>query len=244
MKLTLVAAFQVVRQSRIPPALWTLIVLSSFPFVAFLAAGDTSGITSFIFEHVAAYLIAAIVVFAVFYWTYWSLCRALIHAKKDQPGTFGGWFFWVFIAGLASEIGAAIISFVVGNLIESDGYWIEASVRILLNTAALPLVIHAVRRASRLAFVPLQDTLEQGASLFPELQFTYMIFTAVLFSASQAAFLMIDYLSSLPLAIILTGAAGLLNLAMFIGQAAIAALGYHQIESRIAEQLPSTPSLM
>ena len=235
MKLTLVAAFQVVRQSRISPGLWTLIILSSFPFAAFIAAGDTSGITSFIFEHVAAYLIAAIVVFAVFYWTYWSLCRALIHAEKDQPGTFGGWFFWVFAASFASEIGAAITSFVVGNLIESDGYWIEALVRILLNTAALPLVIHAFRRASRMAFVPLQDTFEQGAGLFSELQFTYMIFTAVLFSASQAAFMVIEYTSSPPMAITLTGAAGLLNLAMFVGQTAIAALGYKQIEARLAE---------
>jgi len=235
MKRTLVAAFQLVRKSRIPLWLWTLIILSSFPFVIFLAAWDTSGITSNISENAIAILIAG---FAVFYWIYWSLCRSLIHAGKDQPGTFGGWFFWIVVAGLASEIGAAIISFVVGNLIESDGYWIEASVRILLNTAALPLVIHALRRASRLAFVPLQDTLERGASFFSELQFTYMILTAVLFSASQAAFLVTDHINSSPLVVIAIGTAWLLSFAMFIGQVAIAALGYHQIESRLAEQLP------
>jgi len=238
MRRTLVAAFHLVRQSRIPLWLWTFIILSSFPFVIFLAAWDTSGITSNISEHAIEILIAGIAVFVVFYWIYWSLCRSLIHAGKDQPGTFGGWFFWIVVAGLASEIGAAIISFVVGNLIESDDYWIEASVRILLNTAALPLVIHALRRASRLAFVPLQDTLERGASFFSELQFTYMILTAVLFSASQAAFLVTDHISSSTLVVIAIGTAWLLSFAMFIGQVAIAALGYHQIESRLAEQLP------
>ena len=240
MKDTLKAACRLAFSGAIPAWLWILYLIGYLPFALielYPAPASNSDRDNW-------YLVLGIAGVTLSIWTYWLLSRKLVETPMNPQGSFGGWFLWTFLFGLLFTGGAEIMSYMIGHFDEEAGYWSDAFFRLILSTAALPFLVHAMRRASRLAHITLQDTLENGRAVFDNLRSAYFIFSIFPILCLHAIPLIAENVSS-PAA--LAGIA-FVNWALLtvssIGETAIAALGHHQIESRIAEQLPSTPSLM